>query len=521
MKTIQEYFKDDATRARKFTMKIDIGEEFIVFDYSKTHLTSNDIRSYEEEFRKKKLVSHISGMFAGGKTNFTEDRKVLHTLLRNKDILEKIKKDDSANLHDEKKDIYYELIKMRELSNSLSSKMMKGATGKVIDTIVNIGIGGSDLGPKMVCEALQFYRVSNTSVHFISNVDATETFLVFEKIDPEKTLFVVVSKTFTTHETLANAKLAKAIFMKKTGLKEEKITKHHFVAVSSNVEEVKKFGIETIFNMWDFVGGRYSLWSAGGLSICLYIGFENFIELLQGGSIMDEHFKTQKVFSNIPLFQAIVELYYNDMGYNNKCILPYDSYLSHFPSYFQQAEMESNGKTATKSGEVVQDTGMIIWGEVGTNAQHSFFQLIHQGTRKILCEFLCAINPVQICCELRLEHQKVLFANCIAQTEALMVGKTNENKHKHFEGNKPSITTIYSKLTPAILGSLIAMYEHKIFCQGIYWDINSFDQFGVELGKVLAKTIIEDIKDGDEALGSPHDESTSQVLRLFTENIGE
>lgn len=512
---IKELFKADPLRMQKCVHEIQVDGETVTIDYSKTHLTDHNVEEYMNKFKEMNMCSKVHDMFEGKKINFTEDRKVLHVALRDKEVLRKLESSEGINLNGEYKDSYEELAKIRDFSKIVCDKKLLGATGKVIDTIVNIGIGGSDLGPRMVCEALQHYKVPGTQVFFISNVDATETLLVFEKIDPEKTLFVIVSKTFTTHETLANANFAKGIFAKKTNLDLKDISKHHFVAVSSNKEEVQKFGISTTFQMGDYVGGRYSLWSAAGLSICLYIGFDNFVKLLKGASIMDEHFKTEKCLKNVPVMHAMIELFYNEHGYNNKCVLPYDTYLSKLPSYLQQAEMESNGKTASIHNKKGQNTGMIVWGEVGTNCQHSFFQLIHQGTRKILTEFLVSLSPVTACCGARIMHQRILYANCIAQSEALMIGKEDTNENKNFEGNKPSITIIYSKLTPQVLGSLIALYEHKIFIQGLYWGINSFDQFGVELGKKLAKTVLKELEGDDGDSKEVHDPSTAHAIKLF------
>ncbi|KAM0675259.1 glucose-6-phosphate isomerase [Gurleya vavrai] len=403
---------------------------------------------------------------------------------------------------------------MKELSDVFSKRKLLGANGKVIDTIVNIGIGGSDLGPKMVCQALRFYKMNDSKVYFVSNVDSTEILNVFSEINPDKTLFVVVSKTFTTQETLENAKFARELCMHKMKIDEKEVAKMHFIAISSNVEEVNKFGIETVFSMGDYVGGRYSLWSAAGVSICLYIGFENYLSMLEGASIMDEHFLNSEIPDNIPIMHAISELYYNnDLNYNNKCILPYDQYLEKLPSYLQQAEMESNGKSATRDNTSQKNTGMIIWGEVGTNAQHSFFQLIHQGKREILCEFLVGLKPIKSGCPRREKHHSILYANCVAQSEALMIGKEDKNLHKNFEGNKPSITITYTKLTPMVLGALLAMYEHKIFVQGFYWGINSYDQFGVELGKKLAKNILSTTNNEENGKGE-HDPSTNALIEL-------
>ncbi|KAM0677961.1 hypothetical protein BDAP_001441 [Binucleata daphniae] len=514
-KSIMDIFKDDLHRMEKMVKQINLGDDFIRFDYSKTHLQKNDLKEYEDCLEKLLVRDCINAMFKGEKINFTENRKVLHVALRNEKVLMNISLNvQESDLKDEHAEIYDELIKIQELSSIFTNGKLLGANGKALKTIVNIGIGGSDLGPRMVCKALENYHLSGVNVHFISNIDPTEILNVFEKIDPDETLFIVVSKTFTTQETLENAKLARQISAHRMKVSEELAAKHHFIAVSSNKDEVKNFGIETMFSMGDYVGGRYSLWSAAGVSIALYIGFENFIKLLKGASLMDEHFKNTDLPDNIPIMHAITELYYNNKClYDNKCVLAYDQYLEKLPSYLQQAEMESNGKTATKQGKTDIDTGMIIWGDIGTNAQHSFFQLIHQGTRKILCEFVVGLTPSKTKCERIAKNHEILFANCVAQAEALMIGKEDSDANKNFPGNKPSIFITYSKLTPVVLGALIAMYEHKIFVQGLCWQINSYDQFGVELGKKLAKTVLSTIQEEKQVV-KEHDPSTNALLEL-------
>ncbi|EJW04970.1 hypothetical protein EDEG_00087 [Edhazardia aedis USNM 41457] len=519
--TIKDLFENDKKRVDKMSKRIDVMDQFLQFDYSKTHLDDAVIKKYYEKFQNINLKKSIEHMFTGEKINYTENREVLHVALRDKRVISKFEGDKETVLNFEYAEIYNELNKMADLSKLIEEEKLVGASNKVIDTIVHIGIGGSDLGPRMVCEALHFYRIRRLNVHFISNVDATEALQVFDKINPEKTLFIVVSKSFTTPETLENARLVKQMFLKSVKLDEKLITQHHFIAVSSNKAEVEKFGIKTVFSMWDFVGGRYSIWSAAGLTICLYIGFKNFLKFLKGASIMDEHFLNSGFENNIPIFHAIIELYYNnELGFNNKCVLAYDQYLSKLPSYLQQAEMESNGKSARRP-EVYHETenlksqndntGMIIWGDVGTNCQHSFFQLIHQGTRDILCEFIVGLKALGVYCETKSKHHKILFANCIAQTEALMNGRKNDDKNRNFDGDKPSIIVAYSQLTPEVLGALIALYEHKIFVQGLMWGINSFDQFGVELGKILAKEIFTELN-GDKV--SNRDDSTKRLIEL-------
>ncbi|KAF7684645.1 putative glucose-6-phosphate isomerase [Astathelohania contejeani] len=497
--------EETVNRKEKFTKNINIGREFIYADYMKTHLEEDNLVSL---LKKIDYKDKIEEMFTGKEINFTENRKVLHVALRDKNVVGKLQ---GANivLEEPYLSIYNELQKIRKFTDKFLNSELIGVTGRPLRTVVNIGIGGSDLGPRMVCHALQSYK-QDVEVHFISNVDPTDLNLVFEQINPEETLFIVVSKTFTTAETIANAThaLSKCANLLKTA--ESEITKNHFVAVSANTNEVKKFGIENIFTMWDFVGGRYSLWSSVGLIISLYIGFNNFLELLAGASVMDEHFRNDPIESNIPILHAVVELFYNnECGYNNKCVLPYDQYLLHLPAYLQQAEMESNGKSASREGKVNQKTGMIIWGGIGTNSQHSFFQLLHQGTRKILAEFLLPLSPLAEDAFSK-EHHAMLVANCLAQSRALMIGRPGPLE-RHFDGNKPSITLCYSKLTPEILGALIALYEHKIFIQGIFWNINSFDQFGVELGKHIALEIYDEIRGG---VGNS-DNSTKEVIKFY------
>ncbi|EOB13893.1 glucose-6-phosphate isomerase [Nosema bombycis CQ1] len=492
-------FEEDKERVKKFSKTLRIGEESIYFDFSKTHLSEVGLKNFFKIMDDRRVYSKIKGMFEGEKINFTENREVLHVYLRDKEVLNSIKT-GKAPEDSRKQDIYNELLKMKNFIEKIDNGEFKGVTNKKINTIVNIGIGGSDLGPRMVCEALRAYSKPNMNVFFISNIDATDTIEVFKKIDPESTLFIVVSKTFTTLETIENFQLALRYMSDCLKKPKEEVSKHHFVAVSSNIEETKKHNIENVFAMWDFVGGRYSLWSPVGLIIALYIGFDKFIEMLEGASLVDEEFKSTKDQDNIEIFHAIIELYYSSKDYDNKCIVPYDQYLEKFYLYLQQAEMESNGKYSE------EDTGMIIWGGVGTNVQHSFFQLLHQGTRKILSEFLFPMSPLHE----EKEHHFMVLSNCIGQSRALMLGKEGDKSKDFFEGDKPSITIAYSKLSPRILGALLAHYEHKIFVQGIYWNINSFDQFGVTLGKTIAKELLEDIKNRPS---ESFDESTNMLLK--------
>lgn len=503
---IVELFENDKERVNKFSKTIKISEdEFIYFDFSKTHVTEDLLNNYLRKIEDLDIRSKIQDMFEGKKINYTENREVLHVLLRDKQILDKFKESNEVTLEGNKVIIYEELLKIKGFVEKLSNKEIKGSTGKPIDTIVNIGIGGSDLGPKMVCDSLKHYSNKNINVKFISNIDASATIEVFKDIDPETALFIIVSKTFTTLETIKNMELSLKYLEEKLSKSKEEIFKHHFVAVSSNVEEVKKYNIQNIFSMWDFVGGRYSLWSAVGLSIAAYLGFDNFLSLLAGASAVDEQFRKLDGKDNIEIFHAIIEIYYSERNFNNKCIVSYDEYLQKLYLYLQQVEMESNGKYSDNN------TGMIIWGGVGTDTQHSFFQLLHQGTRDILTEFLFPIKPIHN----EKAHHQMIVSNCFAQSMALMKGKEGNKNTDFFSGNNPSISIGYLKLTPSVLGALLAHYEHKIFVQGIYWKINSFDQFGVALGKTIANDLLSNLdKDEKEAF----DESTNQLMKLVKDN---
>lgn len=422
---------------------------------------------------------------------------------------------------------------MKEFSDSVRNGEWKGYTGKQISDVVNIGIGGSDLGPVMVTEALKPYGKPGLNVHFVSNIDGTHLAEVLKKVSPETTLFLVASKTFTTQETITNAKSARNWFLDYS--KNESAIARHFAALSTNEEEVVKFGIDpkNMFEFWDWVGGRYSLWSAIGLSIVIYIGMDNFTELLTGAFEMDEHFRNTPFEKNMPVILALLGIWYNNFfGAETQAILPYDQYMHRFPAYFQQGDMESNGKSIARNGKRVNySTGPIIWGEPGTNGQHAFYQLIHQGTKLIPCDFIAPMethNPFG-------EHHLILLSNFFAQTEALMKGKTKKEAkkeleqqglsekeikellpHKLFEGNKPTNSILVKKVTPRILGSLIALYEHKIFTQGTIWNINSFDQWGVELGKQLAKAILPELKNKDKI--QTHDCSTNGLINYFKES---
>jgi glucose-6-phosphate isomerase len=468
------------------------------------------------------LKFFINDMFSGKKINFTENRAVLHTALRNRSD-----KPVYVDGNDVMQDINGVLKKMKRFSESVRNGDWTGASGKKITDIVNIGIGGSDLGPYMVCEALKYYA-DGPEVHFVSNIDGTDIAETLKPLNPETTLFLVASKTFTTQETMTNAETAKG-WLTKT-LSGSAVSKH-FAALSTNRDEVEQFGIdpENMFVFWDFVGGRYSLWSAIGLSIAIRIGFDKYEDLLAGAYAMDNHFINADFDNNIPVIMALLGIWYNNFfGAQTVAILPYDQYLHRFAAYFQQGDMESNGKSVDREGNRVNyQTGPVIWGEPGTNGQHAFYQLIHQGTKLIPADFIGFINPLN-----RVgDHHVKLMANYFAQTEALAFGLSKENvldnlkknnmsdseieivaPHKVFEGNRPTNSFLFDRLTPYTLGSLIAMYEHKIFCQGIILRINSFDQWGVELGKVLARVILSELSTKKTG---PHDSSTGGLMKHF------
>ncbi|UCH21113.1 MAG: glucose-6-phosphate isomerase, partial [Deltaproteobacteria bacterium] len=473
------------------------------------------------------LKNAIESMFGGKKINQTENRAVLHVALRNR---------ENAPIYLDGVDVMPEvnavLNKMADFSSRIISGRWQGYSGKKITDIVNIGIGGSDLGPAMVTEALKPYAKEGLSVHYVSNVDGTHISETLKQLNPETALFMIASKTFTTQETMTNAFTAREWFLHQA--KDPAQVAKHFVALSTNTAKVEEFGIDkdNMFAFWDWVGGRYSLWSAIGLSIACYIGFENFVELLQGAFEMDRHFKESDFKNNIPVILALIGIWYNNFfGAQTEVILPYDQYLHRFPAYFQQGNMESNGKSTDRNGETVDyQTGPIIWGEPGTNGQHAFYQLIHQGTKLIPADFLAPAvshNPIG-------DHHTILLSNFFAQTEALLRGKTEEEiiielekegkteteikkllPHKMFAGNKPTNSILFKKLTPRVLGSLIAMYEHKIFVQGVIWNIFSFDQWGVELGKQLARKILPEL--GDDTPVYSHDSSTRGLINAFKE----
>lgn len=518
---MKDLFERDPQRFARYSLRLDD----ILFDFSKNRITDETLPLLFELARQARLAQKIEAMFSGEKINVTENRAVLHVALRNR---------SNTPIYMDGQDVMPEvnrvLDKMRSFSAAVRSGEWKGYTGKPITDIVNIGIGGSDLGPKMVCEALKPYSDGTLRAHFVSNVDGTDLVETLKALDPETTLFLVASKTFTTQETMTNAHSARR-WLLEAAKKEAAIAKH-FVAMSTDSKKVKKFGIDTrnMFEFWDWVGGRYSLWSAIGLSIALYLGMQRFEELLEGAHRIDWHFRSTPFERNIPVIMGLLGVWYNNFfGAQSHAILPYDQYLVHFPAYFQQGDMESNGKGVTRAGEWVSvSTGPVIWGQPGTNGQHAFYQLIHQGTKLIPCDFLAAAhshNPLG-------EHHTILLSNYLAQTEALMRGKTPDEARagleaegcsgaqletlvpaKTFTGNRPTNSFLYSKLTPQVLGALIALYEHKIFTQGAIWDINSFDQMGVELGKQLAKKILPELS-GDKQVTS-HDSSTNGLINTI------
>ena len=518
---MREMFASDPKRFEKYSVR---WSDFLL-DYSKNRISEQTMSLVFDLAHEADLKTRTEQMFSGEKINSTEHRSVLHVALRNRsntpimvdgvDVMPPVNK---------------VLDHIRDFSEQVRNGAWKGYTGQPITDVVNIGIGGSDLGPVMVTEALMHYGHPRLNVHFVSNVDGTHIAETVKRLNPETTLFIIASKTFTTQETIVNAESAKRWF-----LEHAKVTSavaKHFVAVSTNAKAVAAFGIDTknMFEFWDWVGGRYSLWSAIGLSIALSVGMENFEELLLGAHEMDQHFRTTPFEKNLPVILGLLGIWYNNLfGAESHAVIPYDQYLHRFPAYLQQGDMESNGKGVTRNGQRVDySTGPIIWGEPGTNGQHAFFQLLHQGTKLIPVDFLAPAqsqNPVG-------EHHAILLSNFFAQTEALMKGKTEDEAraelqksglhgseleellpHKVFPGNRPTNTILFKKLTPRTLGSLIALYEHKIFVQGVVWDVNSFDQWGVELGKQLAKAILPEL--AGTAPVSEHDSSTNGLMEFY------
>ena len=516
---MSQWFAQNNDRANQMTIK---WEDFYI-DYSKNRITEDTLKLLLKLADETKLKEAIDKYFGGDIINKTENRAVSHTALR----CPKDKKVfiDGVNVIPE---VFEVKKKIKDFSNDIISGDRKGYTNKPFTDIVNIGIGGSDLGPAMVVDALQYYK-NQLTTHFVSNVDGDHVNEVIKKLNPETTLFVIVSKTFTTQETLSNSTTIKDWFLQSAS---EQDIKKHFVAVSTNIEKVKAFGVAeaNIFPMWDWVGGRFSLWSAVGLSISLSVGFENFDQLLSGAHKMDEHFKNEKFESNIPVILALLSIWYaNFFKCESEAVIPYSQYLNQFATYLQQAIMESNGKSVDRNGKKVNyQTGNIVWGEPGTNSQHAFFQLIHQGTKLIPSDFIGFVKSLYG----NKEHQDKLMSNFIAQTEALLNGKSEEEvvlelkrqdvsddnikmltPFKVFEGNKPTTTILINKLTPESLGKLIALYEHKIFVQGVVWNVFSYDQFGVELGKQLASTILSEIN--NDVTIVKHDTSTKNILEYY------
>ena len=519
--TIADLFAKDGDRFSKFSATFD---DQMLVDYSKNRITEETLAKLQDLAKECDLAGAIKSMFSGEKINRTENRAVLHVALRNR---------SNTPIIVDGKDVMPEvnavLEKMKTFSEAIISGEWKGYTGKAITDVVNIGIGGSDLGPYMVTEALRPYK-NHLNMHFVSNVDGTHIAEVLKKVNPETTLFLVASKTFTTQETMTNAHSARDWFLKAAG--DEKHVAKHFAALSTNAKAVGEFGIDTanMFEFWDWVGGRYSLWSAIGLSIVLSIGFDNFVELLSGAHAMDKHFSTTPAEKNLPVLLALIGIWYNNFfGAETEAILPYDQYMHRFAAYFQQGNMESNGKYVDRNGNVVDyQTGPIIWGEPGTNGQHAFYQLIHQGTKMVPCDFIAPAithNPLS-------DHHQKLLSNFFAQTEALAFGKSREVVEqeyrdqgkdpatldyvvpfKVFEGNRPTNSILLREITPFSLGALIALYEHKIFTQGVILNIFTFDQWGVELGKQLANRILPELKDDKEI--SSHDSSTNGLINRY------
>jgi len=507
---MKDLFAEDKDRANKFTIKWD---DFYV-DFSKNRITSETFKYLLELADDVNLKAAIESQFSGEIINQTEGRAVLHTALRAPESYNV--KVDGENVVPE---VYKVKRKIETFTNEIVNGDLKGYTGKPFDTIVNIGIGGSDLGPAMVVDSLQYYK-NHLTTYFVSNVDGDHVNEVIKKLNPETTLFVIVSKTFTTQETLSNANTLKEWFLKSAN--EVDIAKH-FVAVSTNIESVKNFGIDqnNIFPMWDWVGGRFSLWSAVGLSISLAVGYDNYDSLLKGANKMDTHFKNEDFKNNIPVVLALISVWYNNFfGAESEAVIPYSQYLNQFATYLQQGIMESNGKSIDRNGNPIDyETGTLIWGEPGTNSQHAFFQLIHQGTKLVPADFIGFTKSLHG----NQDHQDKLTSNFLAQTEALLNGKTEAEvlaegtrediiPFKIFQGNKPTNTIFINKLSPESLGKLIAMYEHKIFVQGIIWNIFSYDQFGVELGKQLASKILQEFSNVEN---NEHDSSTQNLLKYY------
>ncbi len=519
---MRDLFAKDANRFSKYSLKF----SDLLLDYSKHRIDDKTLPMLMQLAREANVEGWRDRMFAGDKINITENRAVLHTALRNRSNTPIM-----VDGKDIMPDVNAVLAQMRKFSNSVRDGSWVGYSGKRITDIVNIGIGGSDLGPVMVCGALEPYASPDLHAHFVSNIDGAHLMETLKVCNPETTLFIVASKTFTTQETMTNAHSARTWFLESA--KDEAHIAKHFVALSTNVKAVQEFGIDTanMFAFWDWVGGRYSLWSAIGLSIAIYVGMDNFEALLTGGHEMDNHFKTAPLEQNMPVIMAMIGIWYNNFFHvDSQAILPYDQGMARFPAYLQQADMESNGKFIDRKGNRVKyKTGSVIWGEPGTNGQHAFYQLIHQGTQIVPCDFLMPVHSHYAIGKHGYAHHKILLANFLAQTQSLMLGKTKEQAraeleeqgltgdalenllpHKVFEGNRPTTSIMFDKLTPNTLGKLIALYEHKIFVQGIIWNINSFDQWGVEYGKQIAQQILPQLTNDD--IISDYDSSTNGLI---------
>ncbi len=491
---MKDLFAKDTNRAKKYTKDID---KFLFADFSKNIFDDKTFTSLINLAKQSNLEQKIKDMFDGKKINKTENRAVLHTALRNLDNKKIVV--DGVDIMPEVNAVF---DKMKTFVNKVHQE-------KKYKNIVNIGIGGSDLGPKMAVEALKSYHKDGMKAYFVSNIDGTNAAEVLKEIKAEETLFIVASKTFTTIETLTNAKTCRNWLVKKLG---KDAVKDHFIALSTNADEVSKFGIDTnnMFEFWDFIGGRYSMLSAIGISIALMIGWDRFNQIREGAYIADKHFKTKKFEDNIAVLMAVISIWYNEYyGYSSQAVIPYDAYLQYLPAYLQQLDMESNGKYITNDNKVIKhQTAQALFGGVGTDVQHSFFQLMHQGTKPIPVDFIMpALSHNEIG-----DHHNILISNFLAQSEALMMGKKHENPHRCFVGNRPSNTFIFKKFGPKALGMIIALYEHKVFAQGIIWNIDSFDQWGVELGKELATKILPEVKGKGSA---EHDASTTNLLKIF------
>jgi glucose-6-phosphate isomerase len=511
---LNQLFVDDPQRAQDFSLE----DQGLFLDYSKNRVTRQSLDLLVKLADEARLSSAIQDMFAGEKINKTESRAVLHTALR-------APKSSHIELDgvDVVPQVHAALDKMAGFAEAIRSGLWQGFTGKPIRNVINIGIGGSDLGPSMACEALRAYSQRNLNVQFVSNVDASDFAEAVQGLNADETLFIVCSKTFTTEETLTNARTARSWLLAQ--LVDEDAIARHFVAVSTNTEEVQTFGIDpqNMFGFWDWVGGRYSLCSSVGLALMVSIGATHFRAMLGGFHAMDEHFRTAPLAQNMPVLMALLGIWYNNFfAAETHAILPYDNYLKHFPAYFQQGDMESNGKYIDKSGaEVAVQTGPIVWGQAGTNGQHAFYQLLHQGTKLVPADFIGFAQSHNPTCD----HHDKLMANFFAQTRALAFGKSSQTladegvdaaliPHRTFTGNRPTNTLMAEKLTPFVLGQLIALYEHKIFAQGVIWNVFSFDQWGVELGKILAVEILQQLQ-SDEASNANVDASTAQLMARY------